>query len=611
MINFQKMNQSRWWWLPYVIISVAAILSYLPTFTGEFILDDKPLVEQNQYITSLHSLQSYLTQEDGASDTTDLEAYHTGYYRPLINLSYWLDYTIWGMWAPGFRITNLILHILCSLILYHFLVLLTNNRGLAIWPALIFAVHPVNTEAVSWVTSRNNVLTTLFALSAHSVYIQAQESRNKMPRLILSAILYGGAIFSKEFGIMLLPILLLYKKQVKRAKSKLTEDAVELIPFVVCLVLYFILRQKATSSWLTPASLESIWTSIYFTPYLVASNLKMILFPYNLHSFIIKYPESYLNWQMGLGVSVLILMGYILFKYRSNRLITYSLLSFLLALFPILNIVPTSGISLLSMRWLYFPMAFLIPAVAVLLKGALEARRSLTIAVSVLIVVYLGAYSAFLNKMLWNDEKSFFEVEIHRFNNTYYAYGCALNYLKLEDYRKAEDYFKIAVNGYHSNKPETLIGYANLLNELGRPKEALFQLKKANLYPMLQKTKGGWFSNMGVAYLNLMEAKKALPYLKQAAEYLPDETVNWANLCAAYGTLGMYAESLDALNRGLEIDFDSIRLRKNLAIVYVEMGDYEKAHEVLGRIPPSEVEGRADIERLIKNVQNELTKNDF
>jgi tetratricopeptide (TPR) repeat protein len=337
----------------------------------------------------------------------------------------------------------------------------------------------------------------------------------------------------------------------------------------------------------------------------------MILFPHNLHSFILTYPEGYLNWQMLFGFSVIILMGYLVFRYKENGLIIYSILSFIVAVFPILNIVPTSGVSLFSMRWLYFPMVFLAPAFAVVLKSAFMARRTLSIVVSALIVAYLGAYSVFLNRVLWHDEKTFFEVEIHQFNNTYYAYGCALNHLKFKDYKKAEKYFKIAVNGYHSSRSKTQIDYAAFLNDMRRPDEALLYLKKAKLPRLWPKEEEEWHRCMGVAYLKLNRAEEALPYLELAVEYGPDDPVNWTNLGAAFGVMGMYKESADALNKGLKFDFDAVGLRKNLAIAYTEMGEYEKANEVLSKIPLHEVKGRADIERLIKNVQKELAKGNF
>ena len=67
---------------PYVIISLLVTLAYAPTFTGEFILDDSPLIKKNPYIKETHSLISYFVQEDGTVEREDGTKKHTGYYRP-------------------------------------------------------------------------------------------------------------------------------------------------------------------------------------------------------------------------------------------------------------------------------------------------------------------------------------------------------------------------------------------------------------------------------------------------------------------------------------------------------------------------------------------------
>jgi hypothetical protein len=112
----------------FLLISLFTILAYLPTFSGDFISDDVSLVKNNPYIRDLHSLSSYLQQEDGIVNQKDKGVYRTGYYRPLINITYWLDYEIWGMKAPGFRTTNVILHLLNCFILYYLILMFTQNR---------------------------------------------------------------------------------------------------------------------------------------------------------------------------------------------------------------------------------------------------------------------------------------------------------------------------------------------------------------------------------------------------------------------------------------------------------------------------------------------------
>lgn len=607
MIEFIKMNRRWTHWLSYIIIILASILSYYPTFTGEFILDDKPLIKQNPYISQVHSIESYLIQEDGVSKVDNPENYHTGYYRPLINLSYWVDNKVWGMKAAGFRTTNLSLHIFCCFVLFWFIVLLTKDRKMAFWPVLMFAVHPVNTEAVSWITSRNNVLATIFTLSALCVFIKAHEQR-KTPMLILSAVLFTGALFSKEFGVMLLPILFLYRRIILRAKSSVMEETSWYLPFILILILYFILRQKATSSWLSPEGFEDIWTRVYFVPYLVVLNLKMIFLPFNLHSFIVKYPDTYLNWKAISSIIFIVICGFGVWKKRDIRIVAFSFVSFLVALFPVMNIIPTSGVSVVSMRWLYFPMVFLIPALAEAVKRLLKVSKFVTVAALSLAVVYCGLYSLSMNKGLWHDEESFFKQEIHRFDNSYYAYGYALNHLENKDNRKAERYFKIAINGYHSNRAKALIDYAALLNDTGRHKDAIDHLKRAYILPMLLKEKGEWLNNMGTAHFHLKNPDRALSYFKLAVANGPNESLFWANLGAAFGVVGKNADSVRALKKGLEINPDSIKLRKNLAVTYVRMKEYEKAIEVLNKIALSDIEKNTSIKSLLKNIQEELSE---
>ena len=123
------------------------------------------------YATHAHTPEGR-AQEDGIADERDRGVYHTGYYRPLMNFTYFIDYRLWGMKAAGFRITNWFFHLLTCLILYELMGLLTRRD---VWPllgALLFAVHPVQTEAVSMIVSRNNIFATCFTLVALFGYIR-------------------------------------------------------------------------------------------------------------------------------------------------------------------------------------------------------------------------------------------------------------------------------------------------------------------------------------------------------------------------------------------------------------------------------------------------------
>jgi len=81
-----------------LIITFLVVISYWPTFSGDFLFDDNALVKNNQFIRNPQSIIKYFSQEDGIADERDFGSYHSGYYRPLINMAYRLHY-ISGVWC--------------------------------------------------------------------------------------------------------------------------------------------------------------------------------------------------------------------------------------------------------------------------------------------------------------------------------------------------------------------------------------------------------------------------------------------------------------------------------------------------------------------------------
>jgi tetratricopeptide (TPR) repeat protein len=592
---------------PYLLIGIVSVLAYLPTFSGTFILDDKPLIKYNTYITQLQPLHSYLSQEDGIINK-DKASHHTGYYRPLINLSYWIDYQIWGMEGYGFRITNLIFHVICCFLLFRYLSLFNYKKSLAVWGVLLFALHPVHTEAVSWVTSRNNILVSVFGLSSLVLYMKAHEKPG-LWIIVLSTVFFTLALFSKEYGVMLLPIIWLYRQLIGKKKRVEPERGLFYwyIPFTLVLLFYFILRQNATTSWLSPEGTQDFFRSLYFTPYLFFMNVQLLLAPYNLHSFALGYPASYTNPMALLGIGFFLLFGFYVWKKKDNSIITFSLISFLIAIFPVMNIVSTSAMSLISMRWLYFPSIFLGPLACLAINKLLSTRRTLTIIGFSFVFLYFSIYSYVLNNGLWHNEEVFFLTEINEFHNSYYAYGYALQKLEKEEFEEAEKYFKIAIDGYHSRKAAAYIEYSGLLNQLDRPLEALDLLRKDSTFFINKTQHGQWYNNLGMAFFKLGRVDEAIESFRKSVRYSPNEPLVWANLGGAYGSIRAYSKSLDALEKGLHFNPDSVEIRSNLANTYIRMHKYEEAMDVLSEIEPEILEEDKKLNFLLKKIKLKLS----
>lgn len=406
---------------------------------------------------------------------------------------------------------------------------------------------------------------------------------------------------------MVLPIFFLYHRFLSEKRHGILHEFATYILFILVLLSYFILRNIVTDALLTPFDMGHVWSRIYYSPYLILLNLKLIFFPYGLHQLFITYPHFFFTWQATLSIALVFLIGIGLWIGRNNKIILFSGLSFLAFLFPVLNIIPTAAtpVTLVALRWLYPAITFILIGLAWIIQKAIARRRMLTTSLLCITVCYCGTYSYFLNKNLWHDEGTFFNQEVRNFNNYLYAGGLAERLLDSRKYREAEKYFQIAIKNY-PDKAKNYINYSALLIETQRSGDALLYLKKSKELCMYHSERGQLFNNMGMAYFNLRKNNDALKSYKKAVIFNPNEPQFWANLGGAYGLEGDYENSVVVLQKGISIAPDSIPLRKNLAVTYIRMENYEKAILVLEKIPAPEIERNREIQTLLQQAHKML-----
>ena len=591
---------------PYILIMILVVSFYYPTFSGEFLLDDIPLIKNNSYIKMTPSITSFLFQEDGIVDQKDSKDYHTGYYRPFINLTYWLDYRLWGMQASGFRVTNIIFHLISCFLVFRLTEKIVNEKNAAFLSTLLFALHPVNTESVAWVVSRNNILVTIFILISLLFYINGQEKDSPAARY-LAVLSFGCALFSKEFGVMVLPVIFLYNRLLMRPKPVFIKELKGYIPFILILIIYFCLRKTVIDSLLTPSEMEGFWSRIYYAPFLILWNLRLIFFPYGLHSFIVSYPASFLDWQAVSSFVIVFIIGAVLWVKRPPKLIIFSVLAAFICILPVLHIIPTASITLITMRWLYLPMAFLSISIACLAKKTIICKRDLTISCLLLVALYLGSYTYVLTSQLWRNEDSFIKQEVYKFENYRLAGDLAEDLFKKKRYQEAERFYRLAIK----TSPQLVYNYNNysgFLIEMGRPGEALKLLDKARALTMIHKEQGQWHNNRGMACYVLRDIPEAIKNFKKAVCFCPEKTMFWANLGGAYGAMCDYNGSVEAIKQGLIIKKDSQRLMENLAITYMRMGDYQKVISFIEDIPLTDRKKNDKLENLLNLAAGKLSE---
>ncbi len=137
------------------IVFIAAVLQYLPLKDGTFLADDyflvNTVVEHEQHLSRVFTDDWILTGK-----------HEGGYYRPLIIMSFYADYLMWGLRSTGFHVTNILIHAFNSVLVFIFILLLFCNHEkriqISLISGLLFAIHPRHIESIAWIAARTDLL---------------------------------------------------------------------------------------------------------------------------------------------------------------------------------------------------------------------------------------------------------------------------------------------------------------------------------------------------------------------------------------------------------------------------------------------------------------------
>lgn len=172
------------------------------------------------------------------------------FYRPLLVLYYGLDYYIWQLNPFGYHLTDLILHIAVSILVFYFVLSLTNGKQVLAWmSAIIFTIHPIHIKILPLTaSSRQESTFTLFMLLSFVMFFKYHGVLPRKSRyLVLSFFCYLLALGFKESAIMFLPLLLIYlmvftDSREKSAKQKIIMATKQCLPFIMVTLIYIAWR---------------------------------------------------------------------------------------------------------------------------------------------------------------------------------------------------------------------------------------------------------------------------------------------------------------------------------------------------------------------------------
>jgi tetratricopeptide (TPR) repeat protein len=415
-----------------LLILVAVFASYAPSLQNGFVWDDTALILRDPLIRSWRLIP------EGFNHFLFVDATASDFYRPIQRLTYTLDYAAF-VFRPGpYHLTSLLCHAGAAIALLFFaeelllaLQVETRRRRLiALFVALVWAVHPVNSSAVIYVSGRADPLAAVFGFLGLYLVIRSLRALGTSKTILLAAALIAFLLsaLSKEAGLIF-PVLAIAFLALRRNWSDLWKmAAIAALVFVT----YASLRVAAEH---TPPPILHAPTPVLLKPILisraVAEYAGLILLPLNLHmerDVDTRFTgpgdskmtaAAWRELQTLLGIVLIAALAYWMIRARKRDPAVFTCL-----IFFAVSYLPVSGIvelnATVAEHWLYLPSAFLFLAAALQIVGLLERKRQerpiTTVAVSALLVIWLGflVTRTFIRTFDWNNQRTFLERTIAR-----------------------------------------------------------------------------------------------------------------------------------------------------------------------------------------------------
>ncbi|MGE0268474.1 MAG: hypothetical protein AB7S78_08485 [Candidatus Omnitrophota bacterium] len=354
---------------PIIILFALTVFVFGNSLLNGFVGDDNFLIIDNDFYTSWSNAKDlftskYLTSSVEALNVQDKSRYFSGSvaYRPVLSLTYFLDYFIWQLKPFGYHLTNLLWHLANVCAVYALVFLITRAGNISFLTALLFAVHPYKSEAVCSIGYRADLVSTFFLLAALVSYILFRSQSKKIMMGSLSLFSFLFAVFTKESVIIFPALLLIYDQWINPGEKRdnFGERLKRYIGYVaICLVylyVYLIVFPNKTAGsigWFHGNLLSHVSVCIHiFGDYLSGFFIPMlvkVMPPVYLPQ--IGQPWGTTTW---LILLIIFLSFFLFYKMAAGQKeIKFFAGWFLITLIPVSNIIPL--VNPMAHRFMYLP----------------------------------------------------------------------------------------------------------------------------------------------------------------------------------------------------------------------------------------------------------------
>lgn len=629
-------HQPAWWTntrLHAIIIFLFCGLLYANTLEHGFAQDDAIVITENMFTTEgvsgIPGILKYDTFYGFFKEEGKAQLVSGGRYRPLTLIQFAMEVQLFGMKPWVGHLFNVLWYGLTCVVLYWLLLALLREQKnltyvhfIALATTLLFAAHPVHTEAVANIKGRDEIITLLGSLAALLFLLKAFREKKMLWNALAGLVFFLG-LLAKENAITFLAVVPLAYYFFTSAKGK--DIAIQLIPFAAAAVIFLIIRSSVIAGGFGEPTLELMNNPfvkvqggqyVHFTGseklatilFTLGKYVQLLIFPHPLtHDY---YPRQidimqFGDWQVLLSLLLYLGIGiYALLRLPKKDPVSFGILYFLITLSIVSNIVFPIGTNM-SERFLFMPSVGFCLVVAVLLwrlanlKNPVQFRQLYPALSIVAVVAVLYSIKTVVRNTVWKDNFTLFTTDIHNSPNSAKlrnAMGGELSTqaIKTENeaqraamLQEAEGHLLEAIRIHPTYKNAYLL-LGNVNNYQKDYEESIKYYQEAlRIDPNYQEARG----NLAVTFRDAgryageqqQDLNKAVNYLLKAYEFNPTDPETLRLLGVSYGIGGDNAKAIEYFSKAVELQPNNASLLFTLGTAYYNAGNPERGAELQQR----------------------------
>ncbi len=552
-------------------ILLLTLMAYSNIFNNEILNFD-----DNEYFANYPEIVNFRLSHI----KTYFSNYYVLMYQPLPILTLALSYKFFGLQPNAYHVLNLIFHLANILLVYFFVKKLTIKET-AFISALFFAVHPMNVEAVTWISARSSSMFVFFYLSSLICYLNYSKSGFKLRLLLYCGFLFLFSLLSKAHAVTL-PLVLFIIDYFNKRKLDM-RLIIEKIPFFLLSLVFGIIAISDTSTTgniLRGLEKFTLFDNIFLLAYSVSFYLFKFFAPLSLCSVYV-YPEKIngsLPWEFYIAPVLILCVIFLIIRYRkTHRFLTFGSLFFIVSISLTLQIIP-SRLFIVADRYSYLPyLGFFIIIGELYARINKKAFKNI-ITISFIIIGIIFSSLTWQRNKVWANDFTLSSDIINKNPEVPYiarAFGVRANYYlnRLSNIDKAMENYDIALlldttdaisfynRGYLKDK---LSDYKGVIEDMSRASQ--LGLENHLLYNFL-----------GAAYYHENNIPKSIECFEKAVILNPDYIESYNNLGAIYGSIMDIDKANYYTDKALSMQAHNTESLRNKGIIYFKQSNLIEA----------------------------------